>query len=265
MLGDITVDSHLGEPFQAAIPLTLDADEKVDIEVAAPTDYRNLNIHRDPALHAIRVEVIGNHIELLSLDAIDAPVFTLILKIRDGQAFHFKTYPVFLDPPHSGSPLGQQHPEPVLQPEATEQETAAPAAMPAESEASDVEAPAASVPAHPFKPFDGWARTSHYGPIVRGDILFVVSKRLRIDERYSYEQVMAALFDKNRDRFAENNLNLPREGVYLDVPTAAEVERNTPEQALAIVEDHDRRWKELQKQPRYAAIAKAQRDRYRSH
>ena len=73
---------------------------------------------------------------------------------------------------------------------------------------------------------------------------------------------MAALFEKNRSRFAEDNLNLPRDGVYLDAPTAAEVERNTPDQALAIVQDHNRRWKELTRQPRYAAIAEAQKNRY---
>lgn len=266
MLGDITVASHLGEPFHAAIPLTLDAGETVNVGVAAPADYRSLGVRRDHALNGIRVDIVAdNRIELSSSAPVDAPFLTLVLKVRGKQTTRFKTYPVFLDPAHSGTPLGRQNPAPEIkagEPEQAAVATASASRTPALQPAAGAGGTAEPVSAHAFMPFDGWARTSHYGPIVRGDTLDVISKRLRIDERYTFNQVMAALFEKNRDRFAENNLNLPRDGAFLDVPTAAEVERNTPGQALAIVEDHERRWKELQKQARYAAIAKAQRERY---
>ncbi len=113
-----------------------------------------------------------------------------------------------------------------------------------------------------FKPFDKWARTSHYGPMVYGDSIYTIADRLRIDKRYTIKQIMVALFEKNRTKFAQDNLNLPQHGTYLDVPTTEEVELNSYDQARATVQDHKRRWKELVKQPRYAAVAEAQRTRY---
>ncbi|RMH47278.1 MAG: hypothetical protein D6688_03680, partial [Alphaproteobacteria bacterium] len=43
---------------------------------------------------------------------------------------------------------------------------------------------------------------------------------------------------------------------------AAEVERITPSQARKLIAEHEKVWKELKKQPRYAAVAEAQRTRY---
>jgi FimV-like protein len=98
--------------------------------------------------------------------------------------------------------------------------------------------------------------------MVYGDSIYTIADRLRIDKRYTIKQIMVALFEKNRTKFAEDNLNLPQHGTYLDVPTTEEVELNSYDQALSTVQDHDRRWKELVKQPRYAAVAEAQRTRY---
>jgi FimV-like protein len=254
-LGDITVSSHLGEPFRAAVSMRLDAGEDpaaLSIGLAAPADYRSLNIHRARALNGMQADVIGrSRIELSSRSPVDTAFFTLVLKVRDAHAIHFKQYRVFLNLPHTGKSLRQSQPGLAVVGEAGQEPAAAPQPR-ADAEAG---ATISAAPVSSFKPFDGWARTSRYGPVVHGDILSVISDRLRIDERYSLNQVMAALFEKNRSRFAEDNLNLPRDGAYLDAPTAAEVERNTPDQALAIVQDHNRRWKELTRQPRYAAIA----------
>jgi len=263
-LGDITVSSHLGEPFRAAVSMSFDAGEDLaalSIGLAAPADYRSLNIHRVRALNGIQADVISrSRIELSSRAPVDTAFLTLVLKVRDAHATHFKQYRVFLDLPHTGQALRQ--PQPGLAVREAEQEPAATAAAPLPRGDAEARATMEAAPAPSFKPFDGWARTSRYGPVVHGDILNVISDRLRIDERYSLNQIMAALFEKNRSRFAEDNLNLPRDGAYLDAPTAAEVESNTPDQALAIVQDHNRRWKELTKQPRYAAISEAQRNRY---
>ncbi len=103
---------------------------------------------------------------------------------------------------------------------------------------------------------------SHYGPVVYGDSIYTIADRLRVDKRYTIRQVMAALFEKNRSRFAQDNLNLVLYGTYLDVPTAEEVERLSYDQALSVIQEHNRRWRELMKQPRYAAVAEAQRTRY---
>jgi len=270
-LGKIEVASHLGETFFAEVPMQLEENESIAsvfVEVAAPTDYRILEIYRDPALNAVRSDVKkdsrGTRVELSSDSVIDAPFFNLILKVRHGHATHFKKYPVFLDLPqarpvqtkalptvsaiHPQANAGQQ-----AQPE-TSESISLPTGEP-ETEASTASA---------FKPHDGWARTDRYGPMVYGDTISTVARRLRVDERYTMPQVMMALFNKNKKKFSQGNVNLINAGTYLDVPQASEVEELTPSQARSVLAQHNRSWSELKKQPRYAAVADAQKNRYKT-
>ena len=278
-LGNIDVSSHLGQPFHAEVPLILDSGEELSslyIELAAPADYRTLNVHRDEAVNMIRADIVkdlnGSHVELSSRQPIDAPLLSLVLKIRYGRATHFKQYPLALKLPSAIRPARAAAPAAAVAAGPQTDEMVPAEAMAAASEGASTQISTQSAAEETttvittsrvqFRPFDGWARTSRYGPIVRGDILYIISDRLRIDERYTLKQVMVALFEKNSDKFSEDNLNLPVEGAFLDVPSAAEVERHSYEEALAIIEDHNQRWKVLQQQPRYAAIAAAQKNRY---
>ena len=258
-LGKISVASHLSEPFHAELQLTLDEGEtltKLSVELAAPAEYRDLGIYRDPAISLIRADLTradrGGLIELSSRYPVDAPVLVVLLKIRYGHATHFRKFPLFLDISRATGPAKA---DTVHEPEET------PLIMGENSEvATEIEV--AVETRAPFKPFDGWARTSRYGPVIYGDSIFTIADRLRIDKRYTIRQIMVALFEKNRARFAEDNLNFPLQGAYLLTPAAAEVEKRSYEQALSFIEAHYLHWKELVKQPRYAAMAEAQRTRY---
>ncbi|MCF7820953.1 MAG: hypothetical protein K9M17_00770 [Mariprofundaceae bacterium] len=267
-LGKIDVASHLGEPFYAEVPLTLDEGEvisSVSVELAEPADYRVLEVYRDRALQMVRAEVErdsrGTRVELTSRDAIDAPFFNVVLKVHYGRATHFKKYPVFLDLPRAATPSKDAVPLP----SASVGEVAEPMVTPVEAmpvvAAMDDDAATEEQPA-PFTPHDQWARTSHYGPMVYGDTISTVADRLRIDDRYSRNRVMVALFEKNRSKFENDNINLIQAGTHLDVPMANEVERISSEQANSIMKDHNQRWRELVKQPRYAAVKEAQETRY---
>jgi len=276
-LGEITVASHLGEKFYAEVPLAFDPDEAVSnlfVELASPSEYRGHNVHHNHALNVIRADVKsdrrGNRIELSSETNINAPFIALILKVRYNRATHFKQYPVFLKLTRAAHPL--QTTEPTKEP-ATEQKPAPPVKEPSlatpVTSVTSLEGkerkPGVAVTdqATPtFIPFDGWARTSHYGPVVFGDAIYTIADRLRIDKRYTIRQVMVALFEKNRIQFANNNLNLPQHGAYLDVPMAEEVEKYSHDQAVAIIEEHTERWRGLIKQPQYAVVAEAQKSRY---
>ena len=265
-LGKIEISSRLGESFAARVPFSLNDGEMVSnlyVELASVSDYQNLNVHFHPALHLIRTDIIRdrltNWIELSSRTPISTPVFFLVLKVRYGNATHFKKYPVFLDVSDAGRPAGSA-PAPVTaeNADAAEETTYIALDTPLLAE----EHPTREKPATTFKPFDGWARISSYGPIVYGDTLFTIADRLRIDQRYTIRQVMVALFEKNRAMFSEENLNLPIAGAFLAAPLAEEVERHTYEQALSVIREHDRQWKELKKDPRYASVAEAQQSRY---
>lgn len=269
-LGKIDVTSHLGEPFYAEVPLQLEKGEKlsgVTVEIAQPGDYRILEVYRDSVLSTIRTSVEddsrGPRIKLVSDGAIESPFFNLVLKVHYGNATSFKKYPVFLDLPSAA--VSTAKPKPKVQapkPEVKQAVTAAP--QPAAEEKKQAPAAQSSTKkeAAPFKPFSGWARINRYGPMVYGDTLMTVARRLRVDDRYTIKQVMVALFDKNKDKFDKQNMNLIKAGAYLKVPTAKEVEAITPRQAIKMVAEQDRQWQALKKQPHYAAVAKAQKTRY---
>lgn len=299
-LEKIEVASHLDEPFFAEIPLALAANElasRVFVEIAAPADYKIFEVYRDPVLNVIRADIAsderGARVELTSGSSIKAPFFNLVLKVRYGRVTHFKKYPVFLElarpaqapeveepvaqadpvrqavPVEPAAPVRQAAPQPAATPveKAKTEQIVAPTSSTKTKTEKPVEKASAPVtadarPTAEFKPFDGWARIGRYGPMVRGDTVSTVALRLRIDNRYSLNQVTAALFEKNRSKFEMDNVNLVQAGTFLDVPAAKEVESIERRQANRLIAEHEKRWRELTKQPRYAAVEIAQKTRY---
>ena len=258
-LEKIEVASRLGEPFYAEIPLKLEANESVSrifVEIAGPADYKIFEVYREPVLNSIRADVAsdqrGTRVELSSRTAIDAPFINLVLKIRYGRVAHFKKFPIFLEPPKTVQLAATKQPLPTV--ELTEQGDDATTAV---AENVEVEPQAESV-----ESVGAWARTDRYGPIVYGDILSTVAGRLRVDHRYTRNQVMAALLEKNRSKFEHENMNLLKSGSFLEVPTAAEVEQRTAKEAYKLFAEHEKKWKSLTSQARYAAVAQAQKTRY---
>jgi len=266
----IEVASHLGEPFFAEVPLKLESNElpsKVFVEIAAPADYKIFEVYRDPVLRSIRADVAsdarGVRVKLSSRSRVNTPFFNLVLKIRYGRVSHFKKFPVFLDAAKSILKAADKAPQPVVA--AVKQVVAAkPAQTSLTQSAGQVIIPETPVAA--IKPentyYDGWARTDRYGPIVKGDTLSTVAERLRVDYRYTRNQIMLALFEKNSSSFDQHNINLLKAGSFLKVPTAAEVEAHNKGEASRFLAKQEQVWKKLTQQPRYAAEAEAQRTRY---
>lgn len=266
----IEVASHLGEQFFAEVPLKLENNElpsKVFIEIAAPADYKIFEVYRDPVLKSIRADVAsdarGVRVKLTSRSRIKTPFFNLVLKIRYGRVSHFKKFPVFLDAAKSILKIADKAPQPVVK--AVKQAADLKLAQTSLTKsAGQVLIPEPSTAA--VKPqnnyYEGWARTGQYGPIVRGDTLSTVAERLRIDYRYTRNQIMLALFEKNSSSFDQNNINLLKAGSYLKVPTAAEIEKHNKVEASHFLAEQENSWKKLKQQPRYAAEAEAQRTRY---
>ncbi|MDQ6956641.1 MAG: FimV/HubP family polar landmark protein [Mariprofundaceae bacterium] len=264
-LGKVDVASHLGEPFYAEVPLGLDEGEAISsvfVELASPADYQILEVFRDSEVGAIRTDVKsdsrGSRVELTSTSAVEAPFLNLILKVRYGHATHFKKFSIFLDLPRAANPNTSK--EKVLPVKRIEDISANPML-----EAVPVEEKVAQETQSSFTAYDGWARTEQYGPMVYGDTISTVAERLRVDARYSRQQVMMALFEKNKSKFAKENINLINAGTYLNVPSAQEVEHITRSQAVSLLKEHNAKWKELTKQTKYARVQEAQKNRYGKH
>ncbi|MDQ6989006.1 MAG: FimV/HubP family polar landmark protein, partial [Mariprofundaceae bacterium] len=283
--GQIDVASHMGEPFYAEVPLSLDADESLaqtSVEIGAASDYRILEVYRDGVINAIRVDVLdderGPRITLSSEAAVDAAFFNLVLKVRYGRSTHYKKMPVFLEIARGGLQAAKDKPKVERIPAITSATV-----RPNTSQAFIAKAPEdlmnpladlqedledilveeeVTKEEKVFGAYDGWARTARYGPMVYGDTITTVAKRLRLNDTFSQQQVMVALFEKNRDKFDNGNINNIKAGTYLDVPSAKEVRQITPAMASQRLAVQNQVWKGLLQQPQYAAVAEAQRTRY---
>ncbi|MDX8413206.1 MAG: FimV/HubP family polar landmark protein [Mariprofundales bacterium] len=255
-LGRIDVASHLDETFFAEIALNLDADESLSsifVDLASPIEYRFLEVYRDQAIDTLRTTIKqdkrGLRVEIASAKALRSPYINLVLRVRHGRATHFKKFPIFLALSSIATPKIVQGKPVITAPQ--------PSAQPIENTAKTN-----TIQPDEFTPFEGWARTDRYGPMVYGDTLFTVARRLRTDKRYSVRQVAMALFNKNRDKFSKGNINLIKEGSFLDTPTANEVEALSPSEASAAMIAQTKAWKQLKQQPKFARVAEAQKNRY---
>ncbi len=278
--GKVDVASKMGEPFYAEVPLRLNDSEtlrKTSVELGSAADYRILEVYRNPVLDSIRTDIVdderGVRVTLSSAAAIDEAFFNVVLKVRYGRSTHYKKVPVFLDIP-SVTATAQAPKKPLV---AVNTATVDPTSSSAftskvpegktldKKEAfEDIVEPEPEASASNFNAYDGWARTAKYGPMVYGDTITTVAKRLRLDDTFTNKQVMVALFEKNRSQFSNDNINLIKAGSYLDVPTAEEVAVITPSAAKQFLSQQTKAWRAMQKQPKFAAIAEAQRNRYSS-
>ncbi len=274
----IDVASHIGETFYAEVPLRLDGKEtlsQISVELGSSSDYRILEVYRDQVINQIRTDIIkderGARVKLSSETAIDTAFFNLVLKVRYGRSTHYKKLPIFLE----SAPIE------MMQENAPPKVVAAPVnAATVQPETSDAfitkipqggksafvepveDTQAGQVAENGFKPYSSWARTSRYGPMVYGDTITIVAQRLRLDDTFTNQQVMVALFEKNKGKFGKGNINLIKAGSYLDVPAAEEVRQVSVAHAKQVIGEQNKIWKNMTKQPRYAAVADAQKHRY---
>ena len=273
----IEVASSLGQPLYAEVPLKLESGElvsKVFIEIASEADYKIFEVYRDPILSSIRADVAsderGARVKLTSRSGITTPFFNLVLKVRYGRVSHFKKYSVFLDAAKSIERVATLQALPQVE---SENISVSPSNRPTFTESSGNALITEQAQAHAEKQAkqktlteqnsesksNSWARTDRYGPIVRGDSLSIVAQRLRMDNRYSKNQVMVALFEKNRASFDRNNMNLIKAGSFLLTPSDEEVKSRNKAEAFRVAANHEASWKE---QPRYSVEAEVQRSRY---
>jgi len=101
------LESHLGQPLKARIPLQLDATESMEqitVELASPTEYLQLGLQWFDNIASIRVglqrDAAGKpQVELTSATAIKAPFLSIVLKARkSGKSIYFRHFQIRLSP-----------------------------------------------------------------------------------------------------------------------------------------------------------------------
>ncbi|WP_143301893.1 type IV pilus assembly protein FimV [Candidatus Entotheonella palauensis] len=207
-IGEIKVQSYLHTPFVAEVPLILKPHERDQGFVAVigdEGDYQDEGVTRMPVIEVLRPSILmgpSDVIRIISTAPIDVPAFDLLLLVRAGQVTIVQNYPVALLPDPRSAPITAETPPAKSAPPL-------PLASMAPSEPPSPTAPAQAA----------WQANlpAQYGPILRGEMLYKVIKRLRVPKPYIWP-VAVRIWEHNRNRFVRGNLHGLRIGVYLEIP-----------------------------------------------
>lgn len=82
-----------------------------------------------------------------------------------------------------------------------------------------------------------------YGPVKEQDTLWNIATQLRPDNKATVQQTMLAIFYKNPQAFASNNINSLMKGAVIKAPSSAEARRYQRIDALREARKHNNYWK----------------------
>jgi pilus assembly protein FimV len=214
-LGRLTVQSSLGQAFQAEIDLIAVPKEELgslSVRLASPAAYQQAGLQYNSIVAglALRIERRPNgqpYIKVTSSRPVNDFVVDILIDLSWASGRIMREFRVLLDPPDASAPA------------VAESRPAAPPAQPSVQRAAPVEsAPRASS--------DG-----AYGPVKRGETLSQIAREVRPDG-VSVEQMLVGLYRSNPDAFIRKNMNLMRSGKILRVPERGEIEAISQAEAV---------------------------------
>ncbi|MCI3951949.1 MAG: hypothetical protein K0R53_1446, partial [Burkholderiales bacterium] len=218
-LGRLTVQSSLGEPFQAEIDLMSVAKDELgtlSVRLAPPTAYQQAGLQYTNIVTglALRIEKRPNgqaYIKLTSSRPVNEFVVDVLIDLTWASGRIMREYRVLLDPPgaRSAPAVAESHPAPA----AVQAPVPAPRVVPVERAASPAAAPGS------------------YGPVQRGETLSQIARGVR-PEGVSVEQMLVGLYRSNPDAFIRKNMNLIRSGKILRVPEREEIAAIPQQEAI---------------------------------
>lgn len=289
-LGRIDVLSALGQPLRAEIELINVPKEDVDLlvpKMASAEEYQRAGLERPEGAQGFRLVVEKRpsgepYIRLTSPQPINEPFVQLLVQLDWPSGRLLRAYTVLLDPPA----IQERPAVATVTPAAVPAPRAAPAQSPAavlrpgvKPEAAQARSEAEAAKSAPlvraltpaeetFPRFEEEAREPQptaVAPAVAaqeanytvraGDTLARIAGQFK-PEGVDLDQMLVALFEKNRAAFAGDNMNRLKAGQILKLPTSDEVRAVGPEQARQEVKAHAARW-EAYRQKLASAAAEA--------
>ena len=250
-LGQLKVQSALGEPLRAEIDVTEMAAAEADslkINVASADAFKNAGVPYNAALSDVKATLQrragGQYVvRLTGTRPLNDPFIDLLLEANGSSGRMVRDYTVLLDPPVTrqaapSAPISPSTPQTGTAPAErsgqaparTRRErapvapvTAPPAAAPAPAPATSA-APAPSAAA-PIRPTSGEQVT-----VQRGDTAGKIAGAYKSAD-VSLDQMLVALLLSNPDAFIGGNVNRIKAGAVLDLPSAAEASAILPAEA----------------------------------
>ncbi|MBL8448119.1 MAG: hypothetical protein JNJ44_11975 [Zoogloeaceae bacterium] len=221
-LGRLNVLSALGQPLRAEVELTATAQEmqSISARVPSPEAFKQANVAYSAAIADLRlsVEQRGGRsvVRITSSRPVNEPFVDLLVELNWTGGQMRREYTFLLDP------ADVLPARPVVA-------TAAPVARPV--------VPAAAVAAKPTVGSSSGRADSDSYLVKNGDTLRHIAEQTR-PEGVSLDQMVVALFRKNRDAFIADNINRLQAGKILSVPDGPSAKSITATEARKEIVAH---------------------------
>ena len=218
-LGEITVESALGQPLAARIPIDLGPGEVmgascVSSPAAGKTDLAHLP---QPLLSVPETAMPGTYLlRVTTAQPLYEPMYELQVQVRcTGTALLVRQYVLMLDLPGAASVLAA--------PAATTPATSVPAMAAPVPETHAATAPLAARPPHPRHPVTLGApiATGSSYRVAAGDTLSTIAARVSNRGGKGLWQMADLIFAANPDAFIGGNQDLIKLGSEISIPTLA--------------------------------------------
>ena len=199
-VGDIEVQSHLGQPFVGEVELEVKPHERHQefvVVIGDENDYEAERLPRAPVIDTLWPTVMmgpPDIVRVVSEQSIDIPTFDLILLVRTGFVTILRQYRITLPAAPTPYPMAQA---PVPQPEDPVRVVSVPTAD--------------RVDVIPLLP-------DLYGPVLRGESLHKIMQGLQVPESLMW-QMAVLTWQLNPEHFVRGNMHGLHIGAYLRLPT----------------------------------------------
>jgi len=257
-LGDIESNSSLNQPFEGTISLLSTSIEEANmlrVKIASPAVFNRVGIDRPAFLNNIRFRTTVKNgkpvIVVRSSQPIKEPFLNFLLEVSWPNGQLLKEYTVLLDPPVLVQPdtaiassvagvrrePGRQRPQVYTPPAQTaRQQPRRVVRNVASSANSKLRRPG------PPRTTASSSRVRNYR-VRRGDTLYKVARKLGY-RGIRKEQMMVALYNKNKRAFSKRNMNNLKAGALLARPSYQEAKAISSRKAKALVIAQARAWKQ---------------------
>ncbi|MDN5881338.1 MAG: hypothetical protein L0H37_03095 [Nitrosospira sp.] len=251
-LGRLTINSALGEPFNAEIDLiAVKKEEKTSLmaRLASQDAFRQASVDYMPLFSTFKTSIENRsdgqaYVKVTSLQPITEPFLNMLIELNWSSGRLLREYTVLLAPPEIGAHLLAT---PTSQ---SSQSTAPGSANSSAFDAAVVENPGSTIknPVIGEKaPVPGSASISKipavYGPVKGGDNLAEIGRNISASSGVSVNQMLVALYRANREAFFGDNMHRLKAGSILRVPDESEIGMMTPVEAEKEVRRQTVEWK----------------------
>lgn len=247
-LGKIELSSALNEPFKAEIPVNAasgDEAETLQVRLASNDEFERAGLVKNATITQLRFNVSQRAgktiITVSSKKPVKEPLldFLLLAKTSGGQLI--REYTVLLDPPKHVFKATPRASKVVASPNISQPKRVVSQPRPA---SNDYQYNAPSL-----------AGTNSYGRTSRTDTLWAIALKTRPNRDVSVHQMMLALVDKNKKAFIKQNINGLKSGYTLAIPSAADLQKLSKQQAVAGVQQQNVAWKNRNRAPIQSTVA----------